>query len=69
LAPALRSDQVVLRAFVRNLNPLSPPDALLADPDFGARIFAVLQTKDQRPPEAPLGPATRNEFLDALPVA
>ena len=28
LAPALRSDQVVLRAFVRNLNLLSPPDAL-----------------------------------------
>ncbi len=27
LAPALRSDQVVLRAFVRNLNLLSPPDA------------------------------------------
>ena len=54
---------------MRNLNLLSPPDALLADPDFGARIFAVLQTKDQRPPEAPLGPATRNEFLDALPVA
>lgn len=69
LAPALRRDQVVLRAFVRNLNLLSPPDALLTDPDFGARIFAVLQTKDQRPPEAPLGPATRDEFLDALPLA
>ena len=68
LAPALRTDQVVLRAFVRNLNLLSPPDALLTDPDFGTRIFAVLQTKDQRPPEPPLGPATRSEFLDALPA-
>jgi 2-polyprenyl-6-methoxyphenol hydroxylase-like FAD-dependent oxidoreductase len=66
LAPALRSDQVVLRAFVRNLNLLSPPDALLTDADFGARVFAVLQTKDQRPPEPSLGPATRAEFLDAI---
>jgi 2-polyprenyl-6-methoxyphenol hydroxylase-like FAD-dependent oxidoreductase len=68
LAPALRSDQVVLRAFVRNLNLLSPPDALLTDADFGARVFAVLQTKDQRPPEPPLGPATRSEVLEALPA-
>ena len=69
LAPALRSDQVVLRAFVRNLNLLSPPDALLTDADFGARVFAVLQTKDQRPPEPSLGPATRAEFVAALPAA
>ncbi len=69
LAPALRSDQVVLRAFVRNLNLLSPPDALLSDADFGARVFAVLQTKDQRPPEPSLGPATRADFLAALPAA
>ena len=69
LAPALRSDQVVLRAFIRNLNLLSPPDALLTDTDFGARIFAVLQTKDQRPPEPSLGPATRADFIDALPAA
>ena len=69
LAPALRSDQVVLRAFVRNLNLLSPPDALLTDADFGARVFAVLQTKDQRPPEPSLGPATRAEFIATLPAA
>jgi hypothetical protein len=69
LAPALRSDQVVLRAFVRNLNLLSPPDALLTDADFSARVFAVLQTKDQRPPEPSLGPATRADFLDSLTVA
>ncbi len=69
LAPALRSDQVVLRAFVRNLNLLSPPDALLTDTDFGARVFAVLQTKDQRPPEPSLGPPTRAEFLASLPAA
>ena len=69
LAPALRSDQVVLRAFIRNLNLLSPPDALLTDADFGARVFAVLQTKDQRAPEPSLGPATRADFIDALPAA
>jgi 2-polyprenyl-6-methoxyphenol hydroxylase-like FAD-dependent oxidoreductase len=69
LAPALRSDQVVLRAFIRNLNLLSPPDALLTDADFGARVFAVMQTKDQRPPEPSLGPATRADFVDALPAA
>jgi 2-polyprenyl-6-methoxyphenol hydroxylase-like FAD-dependent oxidoreductase len=69
LAPALRCDQVVLRAFVHNLNLLSPPDALLTDADFGARVFAVLQTKDQRPPEPSLGPATRADFVAALPAA
>jgi 2-polyprenyl-6-methoxyphenol hydroxylase-like FAD-dependent oxidoreductase len=69
LAPALRSDQVVLRAFIRNLNLLSPPDALLTDADFGARVFAVLQTKDQRPPEPSLGPATRADFVSSLPAA
>jgi 2-polyprenyl-6-methoxyphenol hydroxylase-like FAD-dependent oxidoreductase len=68
LAPALRSDQVVLRAFVRNLNLLSPPDALLTDADFGARVFAVLQTKDHRPPEPSLGPSTRADFIAALPA-
>jgi 2-polyprenyl-6-methoxyphenol hydroxylase-like FAD-dependent oxidoreductase len=69
LAPALRSDQVVLRAFIRNLNLLSPPDALLTDADFGARVFAVLQTKDERPPEPSLGPATRADFIATLPAA
>jgi len=69
LAPALRSDQVVLRAFVRNFNLLSPPDALLTDADFGARVFAVLQDKERRPPEPLLGPATRSQFIEALPAA
>lgn len=66
LAPALRVDAVVLRAFMRNLNLLSPPDALLRDREVGERVLAVMQTKDQRPPEPPLGPATRDEFLAAL---
>jgi hypothetical protein len=58
----------MLRAFVR-LNLLSPPDALLTEAELGARVFAVLQTKDRRPPEPSLGPATRADFIDSLPVA
>jgi 2-polyprenyl-6-methoxyphenol hydroxylase-like FAD-dependent oxidoreductase len=66
LAPALRSDQYVLRAFLRNLNLLSAPDALLRDTDVSERVFAVLQTKDERPPEPALGPATREDFVREL---
>ncbi len=69
LAPALRTDQYVLRAFLRNLNLLSAPDALLRDTDVSSRVFAILQTKDERPPEPALGPATRDEFIASLPVA
>ena len=63
LLPALQTDAVVLRAFVRNLNMLSPPDALVGDPDVGARVFAAWEARDSRPPADPLGPATRIEFL------
>ncbi len=63
LAPALRIDVVVLRAFMRNLNLLSPPDALLRDSEVSERVLAVLQTKDSRPAEPSLGPATRAEFV------
>ena len=38
LVRALRVDPVVLRSFFRNLNLLTPPDALLSDADFGARV-------------------------------
>jgi 2-polyprenyl-6-methoxyphenol hydroxylase-like FAD-dependent oxidoreductase len=63
LLPALSTDAVVLRAFIRNLNMLSPPDALLADPDVGARVFAAWEDRANRPPAPPMGPATRSEFL------
>lgn len=68
LAPALRLDAVVLRAFMRSLNLLSSPDALMADPDVQARVFAVWQDRDNREPEAPLGPKTRADLLAALPA-
>jgi 2-polyprenyl-6-methoxyphenol hydroxylase-like FAD-dependent oxidoreductase len=66
LIPALRRDAIVLRAFVRNLNLLTPPDALLHDADVGARVLAVWQERDQRAPEKPLGPKTRAELLAAM---
>jgi flavin-dependent dehydrogenase len=66
LAPAMRTDPVVLRAVVRNLNLMSPPDALNADPDVGARVLAVFEARDARPPEPVLGPSSRSELLAAI---
>jgi hypothetical protein len=66
LVPALRRDAIVLRAFVRHLNLLTPPDALIRDADVGARVLAVWQERDQREPEKPLGPKTRAELVAAI---
>jgi len=66
LAPALRTDAVVLRAFIRTLNLLTSPDALLTDEEVSQRVLAVWQDRDNRPPEPRLGPATRAEMLAAL---
>ncbi|MFM7045687.1 MAG: NAD(P)/FAD-dependent oxidoreductase [Ilumatobacteraceae bacterium] len=68
LLPAIRSDAVVLRAFFRSLNLLSAPDALLKDPDVGARVFAVWQDRENRPPEPALGPRSRAELRQLLPA-
>ncbi len=56
LLPALRLDAHVTRAFFRNFNLLTAPDALLTDPDVMARVLAVYQDREQRPPEPVLGP-------------
>lgn len=66
LLPALQTDQVVLRAFLRNLNLLSQPDELMADADVSARVLAVWEQRDNRPTPDPLGPASRDEFLAAV---
>lgn len=66
LAPALRFDATVLRAFIRNVNLLSPPDALLKDQDVMGRILAVWNDRANRPPEPRLGPATRAEMLELM---
>ena len=52
LLPALRRDPVVLRAFFRSLNLLTAPNAMVKDPDVGARVLAVWQDRDNRPPGA-----------------
>ena len=65
LVPALQTDAVVLRAFVRNLNLLSDPDALMGDTDVSARVLAAWEQRHGRPEPDPIGPATREEFLAA----
>ncbi|MEN9646581.1 MAG: hypothetical protein RL238_3250 [Actinomycetota bacterium] len=68
LLPAIRTDIVVMRAFFRSFNLLSSPDALVKDQDVGARVFAVWQDRENRPPEEPLGPKHRAELLELLPA-
>ena len=69
LLPAMRTDAVVLRAFFRNLNLLTRPESLAVDPDVGARVLAAWQDRENRPPEPPLGPRTRADFVALLPAA
>jgi len=66
LLPALRLDAVVLRAFLRQLNLLTKPDALTTDPEVQSRVLAIWQSRDQRPAEAPLGPRRREDLLEAV---
>ena len=68
LLPAIRTDAVVMRAFFRSFNLLSSPDALVKDQDVGARVFAVWQDRENRPPEEPLGPKHRSELMELLPA-
>lgn len=68
LLPAMRSDPVVLRAFFRSFNLLTPPEAMINNPDVGARIFAVWQDRENRPPEPQLGPKLRRDFVELLAV-
>jgi 2-polyprenyl-6-methoxyphenol hydroxylase-like FAD-dependent oxidoreductase len=65
LFPALRVDPVVLRAFLRMLNLLRPPDSLMADGDVISRVMAVYADRDQRPPPPPIGPS-REALLATL---
>ena len=65
LFPATRTDPVVFRAFLRMFNLLSPPDAIMSDPDVIGRVLTVWQDRDNRPPEPQLGP-DRDGFLAAM---
>jgi hypothetical protein len=66
LMPAMRTDAVVLRAFFRNFNLLTSPDSLAKDPEVGARVLAVWQDRENRPPTEPLGPSSRADLLASL---
>jgi 2-polyprenyl-6-methoxyphenol hydroxylase-like FAD-dependent oxidoreductase len=68
LRPAMRSDAVVLRGFFRNFNLLTPPDSLVGDADFGARVFQAYQERETRPPEPHMGP-DRQDLLGILSAA
>ena len=65
LMPAVRTDAVVYRAFVRSLNLLTPPDAVISDPDVVGRVMAVWERRDEREEEPPLGPS-REEMVARL---
>jgi len=56
LLPAIRTDPVVLRAFLRMFNLLEAPDSLMKDWEVIGRVMTVYQDRDQRPPEPSLGP-------------
>lgn len=65
LVPAVRVDNVVSRAWMRTLNLLTKPDALLTDGDLIERVLKFYNEKDSRPPEEPLGPP-REDFLQLI---
>ena len=65
LFPAMRVDPLVLRAFLRMFNLLTPPDSLMADPHVTARVMEVYQDRNDRPAEPPLGP-DRQELVATL---
>jgi 2-polyprenyl-6-methoxyphenol hydroxylase-like FAD-dependent oxidoreductase len=65
LIPALRSDIKVVRAFMRSFNLLTPPDALMKDPDVIARVLAAWRDRDQRAPVEIPGPE-RSEMVELL---
>jgi 2-polyprenyl-6-methoxyphenol hydroxylase-like FAD-dependent oxidoreductase len=65
LLPALRSDIVVVRAFLRAFNLIAEPDALMRDPDLVGRVLAAWRERDQRPALEAQGPE-RSEMLALL---
>ena len=68
LLPALRYDPVVFRAFIRNFNLLTAPDAMMKDTEVMNRVLAIWQDRENRPAEVSIGPKLRREFLELLPA-
>jgi 2-polyprenyl-6-methoxyphenol hydroxylase-like FAD-dependent oxidoreductase len=63
--PAMRTDPVLFRGFMRMFNLLSTPDALMTDPILMARAMEAFQNAGTREPDPPLGPP-REELLAAV---
>lgn len=68
LAPAIRLDPEVYRAFIRMFNLLTPPETLMRDPDLLARVLAVYQARGARAPEPADGP-DRPTVMQAMRTA
>jgi 2-polyprenyl-6-methoxyphenol hydroxylase-like FAD-dependent oxidoreductase len=69
IGPAMRTDPVLFRGFMRMFNLLSSPDALMSDPELIGRVMEHLQHRDEhREPDPPLGPP-REELLATLGLA
>jgi 2-polyprenyl-6-methoxyphenol hydroxylase-like FAD-dependent oxidoreductase len=56
LLPAMRTSPIVFRAFLRWFNLLATPDALMADPEIVAEVFAAYEDRENRPGAPVLGP-------------
>jgi len=67
LMPAMRTDPVLFRAFIRMFNLLASPDSLMTDPVVMARAMEAMQ--DPEPPEAPVLGPPREELLAAVGLA
>ena len=65
LMPAVRSDPTVFRAFLRVLNILDAPDAMIANPEVTGRVLEVWQARGERP-EPPADGPTQEEMLAIL---
>jgi flavin-dependent dehydrogenase len=65
LLPALRTDSVVVRAFLRNFNLLDTPESILSNGDVMGRVLKAWREREQRLPEEPLGPG-REEMVRVL---
>ena len=69
VGPAMRTDPVLFRAFMRMFNLLEDPDSLTTNPELIARVMEHYQNRDEnREPDPPLGPP-REEMLAALGLA
>jgi hypothetical protein len=65
LLPAVRTDPVVFRAFLRGFNLLDAPNRIVSDPDVTERVLAVWQRRHELPPVEPGGPE-RGDLLELL---